>query len=137
MKINVVKNGFNQLIAATSKDFEKLQKLSSNQIYEFDFKKVRNYEFHKKFFALVNQGFENSKYNFPNYESYRNYIIQRAGHFVAVITEKGMFTSAKSISFDNMDETEFERVYKDVLQAVIIDTGATEEEINNNYSNFM
>jgi len=137
MKILVIKNNYNQLTALTSLDFEKIRKLKNDCAYEFDFKKIRNYEFHKKAFALLNLGFANTKYNFPDFENYRKYITIKSGHYDATKTDKGIFVNAKSLSFGNMDDTEFEQVYKDILQAIIIDTGATEQEIEENYLNFM
>ena len=137
MKITVTKDNYNNLTALTSLDFEKIQKLKSDCAYEFDFKKIRNPKFHRKGFALLNLGFANCKLDFPSFDLYRKYATIKAGHYVSVDTGKGLFVDAKSLSFGNMDDTEFKQVYDDILQFIIIDTGATKEDIENNYLNFM
>ena len=58
MKIKVRKMPTGVLIPATPEDRELIMAMPSGTWLELDYKTVRNYEFHKRFFALLNIGFE-------------------------------------------------------------------------------
>ena len=61
MRINLVKNENNMLVSAFNSDFEKLSKLKRGQVLTCEIKHVRNADFHRKFFALLNLVFENQE----------------------------------------------------------------------------
>jgi hypothetical protein len=136
MNIDLVKAD-KTLYPAYEEDEEKLKKIKSGEIYRYKVSKPRNLKFHKKFFALVKLGFDNSKLDFPDQDIYRYYIIMKAGHYIEVETPKGKMYLPKSISFSKMDDTEFEKVYNSVLQQIIIDTGATEEIIQTELAGYL
>lgn len=121
----------------TSDDFRKLSKLKLGDIYEVTTRSLRNPEFHRKFFALIKIGFDNTKLKFPDVQIYRYYITLKAGYYVKVETPKGVAYIPKSISFDKMEQSEFEDLYNAVLQQIILDIGATKEVIENELSNFL
>jgi len=135
MELDLVK-GDNTLYPAYDSDKDKLNKIISGEIYRYKVWKPRNLKFHKKFFALINFGFQNSKLDFPDQNIYRYYIIMKAGHYIKVETLKGAMHLPKSISFDKMDDSEFEDVYNAVLQQILIDTGVTEDDVKNELINF-
>lgn len=91
----------------------------------------RNSKFHRKFFALLNLGFEawepprkrQSYKGHPvqkNFEQFREDITIAAGFYEQTFDLKGrMKLKAKSISFANMDDAEFEKVYSAVANVLL------------------
>lgn len=124
MKIKV-QNTVRGLIPLADDDYDKKKSLKIGEIYEVSIKQVRNYEFHKKYFALINLSWEymNEKqqdFFHNNKEVFRKSIELTAGFCEPVWNNnlKQMVDVPKSISFDKMDEIEFRDVYervKDVL----------------------
>lgn len=135
MKI-LVRNSFNGLIPLFPSDYDEKRKLKLGNIYECDIRNPRNIGFHKKFFALVNIGHENTKLDMP-FEAYRRYITIKAGFFKAYETPKGVYYDPESISFSNMEQDRFEEVYSRVLDKIIEDIGATKEDIERQLIDFM
>jgi hypothetical protein len=93
--------------------------------------KIRSWEFHKKFFALrdfaydiwvetvppvVYKGIEVR----PNKERFRKDLIILAGYYEATYNIKGeMRLEAKSMSFDAMDQDEFERLFSSCINVIL------------------
>lgn len=124
-----------KLVPVFNSDLEEIVKLKQNTDYKFEVVHPRNYEFHKKFFALINLGFENQdKYN--DYTEYRTIKTMQAGFFKMIITDKGKVFIPESISFASMDEIEFEGVYKRVLDVICSEVGLTSKEIAEELINF-
>ena len=96
----------------------------------------RNYEFHKKFFALLMLGFENQD-SYDNFDDYRALITCRAGYYKEIKTDKGVVYMPKSISFAKMDEFAFEELYNKVINLLIKDLKISAEDINNEIINFL
>lgn len=132
-----VKNTGRGLIPLYPSDLEEKKKLRLDKVYSCEIKLERNYQFHKKFFALCKYGCENSKNVEMPLDTYRKYAIIKAGFGVVYITPKGKFVDAESISFSSMAEDKFREVYSKVLDFIIKDTEATKEEIEENLINFM
>lgn len=99
-------------------DFDELNKLKDGIVYRWDIKQHRNYEFHKKFFALLNLTHHNLSEPYSemwkNFEHFRAVITMKSGFYETIQTDKGTIYFPKSISFSNMDETEFQEVYDKV-----------------------
>lgn len=95
-----------------------------------EFRRARNAKFHRKFFALLDLAFETwepvagaSEYRGKpiekNKERFRAEILILSGHYDAVYSIKGdVRLIPKSISFTSIDDVEFERVYRGVLNVV-------------------
>ncbi|MFQ6415319.1 DUF1367 family protein, partial [Streptococcus pneumoniae] len=81
-------------------------------------------------------GHENTLLDMP-FDTYRKYMVIKAGYFDAYQTPKGLFYDARSISFSSMDQAEFEEVYSRVLDKIISDIGLTGDEIEMQLTNFM
>ena len=96
----------------------------------------RNYEFHKKFFALLHLGFENQD-NYGDFDDYRALITCRAGYYKEIKTDKGVVYMPKSISFSKMDELEFEELYNKVINLLVKDLKISVEDIEHELFNFM
>ena len=94
-----------------------------------DFKKMRNVKFHRKFFALLNLGFEywepgeiNSKYGVPvkNFDRFRKDATILAGfHHLVIRLDGSSRVEADSISFGKMDEVTFADLYQKVLTVLM------------------
>lgn len=129
-------NTISGLIPLFPSDYSEKKKLTLGETYEADIKHPRNYEFLKKFMALINVGCENSKLQMPA-ETYRKYMTIKAGYFHAYQTQKGIYYEAMSLSFASMDEGTFQEVYSRVLDKIIEDIGCTSEEIEKQLISFM
>lgn len=126
-------------------DFDEKKKLKIGQVYQVEIRQVRNYEFHKKYFALINcsweylneeqqEFFKNSK------EVYRKSMEVSAGHCDMVFNLKleSWVEVPKSVAFSKMDNYEFQDLYENVLNVIFstVLRGISEEEFNENLINF-
>ena len=92
-------------------------------------RRARNVKFHRKFFAMLNLGFDAweppaLEYRglpvVKNFERFRKDCMVAAGYYEAVVNLKGeVRAEAKSIAFSNMDEGEFEAVYGKVADVLL------------------
>ena len=92
---------------------------------------IRNYGFHKKYFALLNVGYDNwnppaidTKYGTPqkNFARFRENIAIRCGFYDLVFNIDGTYApKAKSISFASMEENEFQKLYSETIDLFIRD----------------
>ncbi|MHC4748411.1 MAG: DUF1367 family protein [Planctomycetota bacterium] len=94
-----------------------------------EFKVYRKPIFHRKYFALLKVGFDNwqpgeinSKYGTPekNFDRFRKDIAILCGYFDLVIRLDGSSRpQAQSISFANMDQEEFEKLYSSTIDVLL------------------
>jgi len=126
MKINMIKT--NQgLKPCFDSDIEKYAKLSKDWEGEVTLRIPRNYELLKKYFALINLGFDNSEYD--NKDQYRFLKQMQAGYYVSIPTEKGIVHIPDSINFESMDEMTFSEVFDKVLTIISNDLQTAPEDI--------
>ena len=140
MNLEVVERGI--LKAGDPGTAQRIEKLHKGQILKGDWKKVRNPQFHRKFFAMLNVGWEawepgeiDSKWGSAqkNFERFREEVTILAGYYEVVHSlDKTFRLIPKSISFANMDETEFEELYSSVgnvlLQRILVNW--TQEQLD-------
>jgi len=143
MKINLL-NTPQGLRPLYDEDFDEKKKLRMGQIYAAEIRVPRNFEFHKKFFALINAGYsllpERAQNGFRSVEGFRQYITVAAGYYTTYYSPraKDWVEIPKSISFASMDEAEFSKCYdavKDAIFAVLGDR-VTEEVFERVLMNF-
>lgn len=86
----------------------------------------RNYEFHKKFFALVRLTYDNlplplvERWNIRSVDDMLRRFKRDLGYYTSSVNELGeREVEYKSISFAAMDEEEFERFYKGSVNLVL------------------
>lgn len=109
-------------------DSDLMKKIPLGSLIECEYSKKRNPKFHRKFFALLNLGFE---YWSPpekqwkgfkavkNFDVFREQITILAGFMdVTYNLDGSVKVKAKSISFASMDDNEFEQVYSRVLDVI-------------------
>ena len=102
-------------------------KIKHGEVINADFKKTRNYRFLKKYFSLMNVGFDNWEpppYHDQdvekNFDNFREEDTKLAGYSYAVFNLDGTFRlKARSISFANMEEYEFERLYNATINVIL------------------
>lgn len=121
-------NKITVLLPADEESKELLKKLSEDEIYYFDYKRTRNYNFHKKLFVLFNVGYKNTKLNL-SFERWRKVMTMKAGYYVAWSYKGYTQFEAKSLSYESMSQDEFEEAYERILQVVAGDIGTSNEEL--------
>ena len=120
-----------QLIAADDDTAQRIQKLKAGAVLRGDFKKMRNPAFFRKWWVLIGFAYdiwterlEPQKYRgldvLPNKDRFRKDITILAGYFDATYNIKGeVRVEAKSISFDNMEQDEFEGLYSETINVIL------------------
>lgn len=101
------------------------------QLLHGKFTRMRNYEFHKKFFALMQLGFDvwsetrtpleyGGQPVVPQLNNFRKDITILAGFYNSYYSLKGeVRLEAKSISFGSMDQEEFEKLYSSCIDVIL------------------
>jgi hypothetical protein len=135
MKFAIIKIEGNRFMPAYDSDHEKSKKLKMGEVYEVEVKKPRNYEFHRKFMAMINLVFENQEV-FDDFDDLRRYITMKAGWFKKVKTPKNFMYIAKSIKFSKMDNVEFEKLYNACIDVIEEEFCITSEAIEQNIGDF-
>ena len=187
-ELQLIKQSSGILIPATPETSDVLQsKIKLGAVLVAEFRQVRNPAFHRRFFALLNLGFEYweptggaissnerklvtgyakflSSYGgnesalldaaeqyleqiagrrvtngislCKSYEAYRAWVIVEAGHYDTIKLPDGSLRKyPRSISFANMDEIEFQQLYKAVLDVlwrwILSRTFRTQQEAEN------
>lgn len=91
--------------------------------YQIDMTKPRNYEFLKKYFALLNTAFElweSPDGVIKSFDNFRDEVTIGAGYYEQVWSIGGILKLIpKSISFSKMDEAEFEKVYSNTIDYIL------------------
>lgn len=119
MKISLVKTLSGVFKLAFDSDFENAKKIPVNEPFEIEYKKVRNYKFHKKFFALINMVYQNQE-RYNNIDELREHLTIASGYFNISYDLDGVEQKkVKSISFASMDEIEFNEFYNAVIDTII------------------
>ena len=125
----IMVKGYGTLIPTDKAGFEILEKYQLGQEIKCKLTNPRNLGFHRKFFALLDLAFE--AWNAPeleykgqpvqkNIERFRKDIIVLCGHHTASVNFKGEIRlDAKSMSFANMGQDEFERLYSTAIDVIL------------------
>ena len=133
------------LVPLYDADYDEKRKLKIGQVYSATIRLERNYEFHKKYFALIGCAWEfqnekAQKHFKNNVENFRKTIEIASGHCDTVynLKLKSWTDIPKSISFDKMDNSEFQELYertKDVLFEVFL-RSISKDEFLTSLANF-
>ena len=117
------------LSPADSESSDYLSTLKQGEIVRADIVRPRNAKFHRKFFAMLDVGYdawepEAKEYKgqvaCKNRERFRSDCLILAGFFEVVTNLRGeVRLEAKSISFAKMDQAEFEEVYSQVATVLL------------------
>lgn len=116
---------------AYAKFKSRLKNAEAGEVIEIEAKLPRNPVFHRKFFAMLNLGYEHfetsrkhktykGKPVTKSFESFREEVLILAGFYEQTFTLKGeLKLEAKSIKFASMEQPEFEDVYSKVLDVLL------------------
>ena len=114
------------LVPAHATDVDAIKKLPNSQPVRVKVTRMRNPQFHRKFFALLNYLFdiwepeEENHVGDKNFDRFRKDIVILAGFYERYIRLDGTTRiEPKSSSFANMDEDEFEQLYEKVIDVGI------------------
>lgn len=117
-------------------DQDAINKLKQGVDYKFEVTAPRNYEFHKKHFALLNLGYANQD-TYETFEEYRAIMTMRAGFFKIIATPKGRVYLPDSISFASMDDLKFAELYNKTIDLLCADLDTSKKEIEVQLMSFM
>ena len=139
-----VKNTISGLVPCDDNDYEEKKKLKLGDVYQITISRPRNYEFHKKYFALINCAWEclNEKQTefFKDINNFRKTMELNAGHCETIysIERREFIEQVLSISFDKMDNDEFESLYNRVFDVILKYPlkNISQEDFINNLANF-
>lgn len=144
MRIKVVNTDMG-LRPLFDEDYEKKKALKKGEIYEVTIRVKRNIRFHRKFFALINCSWEylpeRQQEGFRgNVELWRKYVISLAGFCEPFYSPKlrEWVEVPRSISFDKMEEYEFNELYNKAKEVIfkIIGKFVSEENFEKELINF-
>ena len=123
-------------------DFEEKRKLKVGECYEGEFRLIRNLQFHKKAFSLLNTAWmllpEKTQAGFRSVDGFRHYVTVAAGYYDLYFNPRlqEFVETPKSWSFDAMDEAEFTQMYdriKDVIWGILSKKKVVSEEVFERY----
>ena len=89
---------------------EALKNIGPTQIVKITYSKPRNLRFHCKFFAMLGIILANQEH-YKSTDDLLHVCKLRIGHVTVIQTPQGEERIPKSISFANMDDTEFSKFY--------------------------
>ena len=119
MKFTIVKQFNNTFKVAYDTDYDKMKRIKVGDLLQCEIKKPRNYQFHKKFFALLNMIYQNQE-RYNNIDHLRNDLTIEAGFYTLRQNLKGEeIYEADSISFSKMTEEKFEDYYSKCLDVIV------------------
>ncbi len=145
MKILMLKTQGGLLAPLSEEDGAELRKIAAGHVAECTIVRKRNPQFHRKFWALLQVGFDAwvettppMKYQgqpvLPTLERFRKDVTILAGYYEATFSVKNeVRLEAKSISFASMEQDDFENLYSAVinvlLERILTARGFTDESL--------
>lgn len=133
------------LVPIYDSDYELKKRLKVGTIVKCKVSNPRNYEHHKKFFALVRLTFENlpsnlmEKFKIRNEQDMLKRFKRDLGYFSTHINERDECEiEYQSISFASMEQIEFEKFYTECVDLVVYQylSGIDKEDLLNELENF-
>ncbi len=117
--IYLVVNHSNQLEAVDMEGETVLTKFKQGETLRAVLTKPRNSKHHRKFFAMLNLVFQNQDI-YDVLEDLLTEVKLRTGHYKAHVTVKGkVIYIPKSISFDELDQLEFDDIYEKAIKCCL------------------
>jgi len=106
-------------IPSSDMDKEITDKIGMGEEIEVLLRKARNPKFHRKFFAMLNVVLQNQE-KYTILEDLLTEVKIRIGHYKEYITTDGQVVyMPKSISFENMDDIQFEKFYNKTIDSIL------------------
>jgi len=101
------------------------------QIITADIKQTRSYPQLKRFMSFVNCTFDMQDH-FDTVEAYRYWLTMKAGYFDTIVAPNGnVMFKARSISFEEMEEQEFVKMFSAAINVFLkeLGKGLTEKQV--------
>ena len=137
MKFYAEIKGNGRIIPLHDSDYDVFKKCKRDTVLQFEVKQKRNYQFHKKFFALIEMVYNNQDV-YTSSERLREDLTIESGYYEEHITFDGEIKlTAKSISFAKMDDIEFSQLYSDFCNTIIRVLGWDNEMIEDNLESYL
>lgn len=119
MKFTAEINAQGKIVPLFDSDWEKFKRVPKNKEVTVEIRQPRNIKLHRKFFALINMVFENQDI-YTDLEALRKDLTIEAGFYNEHADFNGEIKrTAKSISFANMENTEFSTLYNQYINTII------------------
>lgn len=138
-----VRRILNHLAPCYASDLENVQKLEVDTDYKVKITRPRNIRHHRKYWALLTLVFDNLpeelEAHFKSVEDLHYEIKLQTGHRDKWVTMGGQEVwRVRSISFEKMDQTEFEAFYDAAVDVIVryILPGIEKEELINQITEF-
>ena len=145
MELTLIRRPDGSLAPYGDESIEASAKIKTGRLVTATVRQMRNYEFHKKVFALVDFAFNiwtdtlpPKQYKGqdvqPNKTRFRKDLTILSGYYEPVFDVRGeMRLEADSISFASMDQETFEKLFSAMIQAtlsnILTHTKITEEDV--------
>ena len=98
-----------------NKDKEQADKIEIGG--EVSCKRARHGKFHRKCMSLLQLGYDNQE-KYASFEVYRKIITIKAGFYHEVESKRGIEYFPQSISFENMSQEKFEKLFEAYLEVI-------------------
>ena len=131
MEAWVAKAPNEHLVPADDTSRAALNKIKIGEKVKIKFTRHRNYENHKRFFAFLKTTFDMQEH-FTEMEHYRRWLIMKAGYYYTIVAPNGnTIFMPQSISFDAMEEPEFQELFSACIDVFLreLGKGITEDEL--------
>ncbi len=138
----LVQNTAVGLVPLFDNDLDEKRKLKVGQVYQADIKVVRNINFHRKMWAMLNTAWallpEKTQNGFRSFEGFRAYLLVAAGFYDTYFSPrlKEFVEVPKSMSFASMDDAEFSDCYeaiKNVIWSILSSRVSITQEVFEQY----
>lgn len=117
--LRVMPGASKHLIGADEESQKYLNRRHPGDVLTVNVRIARNYENHKRFFDFINTTFSMQEH-FEEPEAYRKWLIMKAGYFDTLVEPDGAVRLIpRSISFENMDEDEFEKLFSTAIDVFL------------------
>lgn len=134
MNILLTRRG-NALLPYGDEALDAVKAFPLDGIFNAKITRVRNYEHHKGYFAMVHQAWEflTEKENaeFGSENNFRKFLQVEAGYFDLMVVDDVVLKFPKSVSFESLGEDEFSELHQRVLDVIFYRYGErmNEEDI--------
>lgn len=129
MKHLFIKQAGGVLVPASDEEAERMKRYKTGEMCEGEFKQWRNPQFHKKVFAFFNfcfqhwsadqAGLENMDES-AQFDRFRKDLTILAGYYEQTMRlNNEIRTEAQSLSYGNMEQEEFEKLYSALINAAL------------------
>jgi hypothetical protein len=146
MEVLLTKSPSGALLPANEDELEKLGRFKTGETIRGNFTVMRNSQFHRKAFSLLQLCYEKFCENIgaaeykgiqakPSFNTYREQFVVLAGHYDVTFSIDGKIRLiAKSLSFAKCSQEEFEVIYSDLINCAlkhVYDKTMTEKQLRN------